>query len=167
MTVHYTFKDLRELAYFLRERAVKMDDAINVKIAESRQRKRREPKGVIVRMETERNTWLLAAEIVLHSAIVPDAREPRNDAKTQLTTIEAIRTWDFVGQSVFDNCACSAIGVFVADESKPVSERAEALRIMYTKAMNLTGAAAGEGAADDLVVKSFLGAMAAGTPLTV
>lgn len=74
-------------------------------------------------------------------------------------SITAIRAHSFVGVHAFDSKAFASICRFVEDSANPISERAEALRIMATKGMGLTGHDAGEGTPDEDLVAEYMASL--------
>lgn len=69
-------------------------------------------------------------------------------------TIEGIRAWLWCGNAWSDGPAFKSVDEFVRNDAHPLNERAEALRIMATKGMGLSGPEAGEDLEDkDLVLE--------------
>lgn len=54
------------------------------------------------------------------------------------TDIQQIRDHKFVGSHAFDHAAFVAVDCFAADPTRPISERAEALKIMEIRGMGFT-----------------------------
>lgn len=72
------------------------------------------------------------------------------------TSIDQIRAHQFVGCHAFDSEAFSSIERFAESDNNPISDRAEALRIMATKGMGLTGHDAREGTPDSALVAEYM-----------
>lgn len=72
-------------------------------------------------------------------------------------TIETIYAHQWCGNAWSDGPAFNSIVEFVADASRPIIERAGALRTMARKGMGLTGDDAGDNLTDFELVIEFMG----------
>ena len=73
-----------------------------------------------------------------------------------LTTIEAIRAHQFVGNAMSDAAAFDAIDAFARNRAHPLAVRAEALRIVMHKGMGLSGPDACDHWSDRELVDHFM-----------